>query len=199
VAARKQQDKPEVRTVAMVGSAIPQAGDKTEWTREERKALVARVLDGDKTAVFELRAMLAAHPDAAQRLWSPARTQRHALARRTSAPDDLLTPELFIAQAEAQQRELEGEHPTALERILCERVVTAQMIVIELETFPPPNVSVMQHEWMIIRAHERLLRATLTLAKVRRLLRPQVAQVNIAESGAQQLNVAQMPPRLPSE
>jgi hypothetical protein len=52
---------------------------------------------------------------------------------------------------------------------------------------------------MIIRAHERLLRATLTLAKVRRLLRPQVAQVNIAESGAQQLNVAQMPPRLPSE
>ena len=40
---------------------------------------------------------------------------------------------------------------------------------------------------------------TLTLAKVRRLLRPQVAQVNIAESGAQQLNVAQMPARLPTK
>lgn len=78
----------------------------------------------------------------------------------------------------------------ALERILCERVVTAQLIVSHLEMFPPPNVSVVQHDEMVTRAHDRLMRATLTLAKVRRLLRPQVAQVNIAEAGAQQLNVA---------
>jgi hypothetical protein len=192
VAARKQanQAATEVRTITMVGSAVSQAGGKTEWTREERRALAVRVMDGDKTAVSELRAMLAAHPDTAQRLWSPARTQRYALARRTAAPDDLLSPELFVAQAEALERELEGEHPTALERILCERVVTAQLILTELETFPPPNVSLMQHDEMVTRAHDRLMRATLTLAKVRRLLRPQVAQVNIAEAGAQQLNVA---------
>ncbi len=199
MATKKQQDKPEVRTVAMVGSVVPRAGEKTEWTREERRVLVLRVMDGDKTAVSELRAMLAAHPDTAQRLWSPARTQRYALARRTSASGDLLTPELFVAQAEALQCELEGEHPTALERIVCERVVTAQMILGELEMSPPPTVSVMQHAEMVTRAHERLLRATLTLAKVRRLLRPQVAQVNIAEAGAQQLNVSQLPPLLPSE
>lgn len=186
----KLQNEPEVRTVAIVGSVVPQVGEKTEWTREERRALVARVLDGDKTAVYELRAMLAAHPDTAQRLWSPARTQRYVLAQRTSAPGDLLSPELFVAQAEALQRELEGEHPTALERILCERVVTAKMIVTDLETFPPPNVSRTQHDEMVTRANDRLMRATLTLAKVRRLLRPQIAQVNIAEAGAQQLNVA---------
>ena len=104
-----------------------------------------------------------------------------------------------MAQAEATQCELEGEHATALERILCERVVTAQVLLSHLEMSPPPNVSVTQHDEMVTRAHERLLRATLTLAKVRRLLRPQVAQVNIAEAGAQQLNVSQLPPLLPSE
>ena len=190
MAAKKQQDNTNVRTVQIVGGRIAEYQGKTGWTRDERYALVQRVMGGDKTAITELRAMLAAHPDSAMRMWSAARTQRYALAQRTSAPGDLLSPELFMAQAEAMQRELEGEHPTALERILCERVVTAQMILSELETFPPPNVSLMQHQEMITRAHDRLMRATLTLAKVRRLLRPQIAQVNIAEAGAQQLNVA---------
>lgn len=58
-------------------------------------------LGGDKTAVGELRAMFVAHPDSAQRMWSAARTQRYELAQRNCAPDDLLYPELFIAQAEA--------------------------------------------------------------------------------------------------
>jgi hypothetical protein len=102
---------------------------------------------------------------------------------------------LALAQAEALQRELEGEHPTALERILCERVVTTRLIVSELGTFPPPNVSVTQHnDEMVTRAHQRLMHATLTLAKVRRLLRPQIAQVNIAEAGAQQFNMAPIVP-----
>jgi hypothetical protein len=57
----------------------------------------------------------------------------------------------------------------------------------------------MQHDEMVTRAHERLMRASLTLAKVRRLLRPQIAQVNIAESGAQQLNVGQIVPPIPSK
>lgn len=107
---------------------------------------------------------------------------------------DLISPELALAQAEALQRELEGEHSTALERILCERVVTTRLIVSELRTFPLPNVSVTQHDEMVTRAHQRLMHATLTLAKVRRLLRPQIAQVNIAEAGAQQFNMAPIVP-----
>jgi hypothetical protein len=43
---------------------------------------------------------------------------------------------------------------------------------------------------MIGRAHDRYLSATLTLARVRRLLRPEVQQINVATAGAQQLNVA---------
>jgi hypothetical protein len=48
------------------------------------------------------------------------------------------------------------------------------------------------------------MQATLRLEKVQQLLRPQVAHVNIAESGAQQLNVtqtSQLPPHeeTPSE
>jgi hypothetical protein len=188
----KKQDQPNTnaRAVQMVGRRIADHEGITEWTRDERQASVVRVMDGDKTALTELRAMFAAHAHAAMRLWSAARTQRYALATRLCAPEDLLFPELFMAQAEATQRELEGEYPTALERILCEQVVTAQLLLSHLELSPPPNVSVLQHDEMVTRAHDRLLRATLTLAKVRRLLRPQVAQVNIAEAGAQQLNVA---------
>lgn len=113
---------------------------------------------------------------------------------------DPISPELALAQAEALQRELEGEHSTALERILCERVVTTRLIVSELGTFPPPNVSETQHnDEMVTRAHQRLIHATLTLAKVRRLLRPQIAQVNIAEAGAQQFNMAPIVPMPSSE
>jgi hypothetical protein len=179
-----------VRTGLVAGS-----NGKTEWTRDERVALVARVQGGDKTAVAELRAMFVAHPDVAQRSWDPTRSLRHAMAARTCAPDDLYFPELYVAQAEAMQRELEGEHPTALERLLCERVVTAQLIVQDLETTAPsatasPTADAALHDEMVTRAHDRLLRAVLALAKVRRLLRPEVAQVNIAEAGAQQVNMA---------
>ena len=43
---------------------------------------MVRVMDGDKQAVPELRAMFVAHPESALRLWSAARTQRYELATR---------------------------------------------------------------------------------------------------------------------
>jgi hypothetical protein len=43
-----------------------------------------------------------------------------------------------------------------------------------------------RHHW----AHKRYVDSVVALARVRRLLTPLVAQVNIAEAGAQQLNVA---------
>src|SRR5690242_4718398 len=99
VAAKKQQqDNANVRTLQVVGGRIAEHAGKTEWTRDERQALFQRVYNGDKTAVPELRAMFVAHPDAAMRVWSPARTQRYALAQRSARPDDLLAPELAIAQ-----------------------------------------------------------------------------------------------------
>ncbi len=87
---------------------------------------------------------------------------------------------------------------------MCERVVTAQIILNYLElSAPVAGAAVLsahgaRHDEMVTRAHTRLMQATVTLAKVRRLLRPVVQQVNVAQAGAQQLNVAAEGARLPA-
>jgi len=43
---------------------------------------------------------------------------------------------------------------------------------------------------MKTRAHRRYLGACVALARVRRLLYPMVAQINVAQPGAQQVNMA---------
>jgi hypothetical protein len=196
-----------VTTTVIMHGAAPTWEGKTEWARDERRALVERVMDGDQGALPELRAMFAAHPDAAVRVFDPARTLHADLAAEMSDPDDLLFPELVMARADALRRELEGEHPTALERLLCERAATCWLVLHFLEIRTPSSVTTdgrppslvfrEQHDHMVTRAHERYMSALLTLAKVRRLLRPEVQQVNIAAAGAQQLNMAGTPSALP--
>jgi hypothetical protein len=162
---------------------------------DERRALVERVQGCDRSALRELRAMCAAHPDAAMRLFDPAATLWGDLAREEGNRGDILFPELVVARGDALRRELEGESPTALERLLCERVVTCWLLLHFLEIrAPDPGMASAaareQHDQMVSRAHGRHLSATLTLARVRRLLRPQVQQVNIAQPGTNQLNLA---------
>src|SRR5690348_9938089 len=183
VAARKQQEPDEQRAVQV-------AEPKTEWTTEERRALVQRVYDGDKAAVPELRRMFAAHPPTAAGLYEDLeQAMRRGYIQQMVADDALLQREVYAAQMQAQQKELEGEHPTALERVLVAQIVTARLTLMFAQVHPPAGVSALQQQEMIDLAAKRLDRSVLTLAKVRRLLRPQIAQVNIAESGAQQLNV----------
>jgi hypothetical protein len=170
---------------------------KTSWTREERSALVTRVEQGDKAALPELRAMLNAHPDAVTHMLDLAWQTHLAWAKRVSPKDDLLLPELMPRRVEQMQRELEGPHPTPLERLLCERAATCWFAMYLLEASQPDDPKIAssfawrEHaDHMKDRAHARYMTALLTLAKVRRLLRPDVQQVNIAAAGAQQLNVA---------
>jgi hypothetical protein len=184
VAVRKQQEPDEQRAVQVVEP-------KTEWTAEERRALVKRVYGGDKGAVPELRRMFAAHPATATGLYEDLdQAMRRGYIQQMVADDALLQREVYAAQMQAQQQELEGEHPTALERVLVAQIVTARLALMFAQVHPPAGVSALQQQEMIDLAAKRLDRSVLTLAKVRRLLRPQIAQVNIAGAGAQQLNVA---------
>lgn len=192
VAAKKQQEPDEQRAVQVVEP-------KTEWTAEERRALAQRVYDGDKAAVPELRRMFAAHATSAAGLYEDLeQAMRRGYIQQMVADDALLQREVYAAQLALQQQEIEGEHPTALERVLVAQVVTARLALMCAQVRPPAGVSALQQQEMIDLAAKRLDRSVLTLAKVRRLLRPQIAQVNIAESGAQQLNVAQMPAQPPA-
>ena len=68
VAAKQEDENVNVRAVQVVGGRMATHEGKTEWAHDERYALVQRVIEGDKTAIMELRAMLVAHPDAALRM-----------------------------------------------------------------------------------------------------------------------------------
>jgi hypothetical protein len=96
-------------------------------------------------------------------------------------------------------KQVAGENPTTLERLLAERVATCWLDVQDHECryAQQGNVSLKQYEWrsrMLDRAHYRYLSAIKTLAMIRKLSLP-VVQVNIAE---QQVNNLSQSPTVPS-
>jgi hypothetical protein len=107
--------------------------------------------------------------------------------------------EAWERRALTLQAELEGGNCTPLERILCGRIATCWLDVhladLSFAAKYKGNMTLGQltfYQARQDRAHKRYLSAVESLARVRRLLRPGplVAQVNIAQPGANQLNVA---------
>ncbi|HEU5349524.1 MAG TPA: hypothetical protein VFU63_13015 [Ktedonobacterales bacterium] len=144
----------------------------------------------------ELRAMLDAHPEVVRTAGDLPR-DAHLAMTRALVGSDVGSPELFARRAAQVRAELEGAHPSPLERLLCERIATCWLAVYLLDAATittsngqrAPARLLDHHERMRDSAQRRYLDACVALAKVRRLLRPSV-QVNIAQAGAQQLNVA---------
>jgi hypothetical protein len=164
---------------------------------------MARAYGGDKSVLPELRAMLDAHPDVVRTHGNLPR-DAHLAMTHAVAGDDVGLPEVMARRAAQVRADLEGEHPSPLERLLCERVATCWLAVYLLDAVSivttngqRPSAKVVEHhEQMKDSAQKRYLEACLALAKVRRLLQPSV-QVNIAQAGAQQLNVSrELPPLL---
>lgn len=161
-------------------------------------ALMSPAQKGDRKAMNELRpAMRAAWGEAwHDHLTSPADAVRLEQLETTMG-DNLLVREAWERRAKALQRDLEGPAPTPLESILCERValcwLDAQLVDLLLAVNGAPGKSIASGDYYsrrAERAQRRYLDAALALARVRRLLAPVVAQVNIAQPGAQQLNIA---------
>jgi hypothetical protein len=147
---------------------------KTNWTQEERRALVEQARSGDKSVRGELRAMLSAHPETVRRLVNRAASVAGVLLKQIAPEADLLATETLEAYATLLVTELEGEHPTALERLLCERVVGYWMASYLLDTTVPADPTVrLSTEYLEFyqaqkdRAAERFLHASVALARVR--------------------------------
>lgn len=140
--------------------------------------------------------MLDAHPEAVCREGNLPRDAHLAMARAV-AGKDLSLPEVMARRAAQIQAELEGAYASPLERLLCERVATCWLAVYLLDAATIVTADAQRPPWRIIAQHQRMresaqrqyIDACLALARVRRLLRPPM-QVNIAQAGAQQLNVA---------
>jgi hypothetical protein len=174
----------------------PYDGDKRQWTHPERQALVTRLSTGDRSAMPELRAMLDAHPETVKSWTAHVLNAGWHLAHEYFA-DELrpLAAEMLPRRVRQIRAELEGEHPTPLERLLCERVAACWLAVALLDAATPAGLDSApaspawqrHHDEMKTRAHRRYLDACVALARVRRLLQPGplLAQVNIAQRGAQ--------------
>lgn len=197
----KTTDKVKARGEARTGKrsvdTVAMGGERARL-EQRMDALMAGAQAGDSRAMDDLRPALheawgAQWEDA---LTGPAEAARSRLLEATMG-SNLLAREAWERRAKALQRDLEGPAPMPLERILCERVATCwldtQLADLAAASRGSGRMALTVGEYWQRRqerAQRRYLDAALALARVRRLLAPVVAQVNIAQAGAQQLNVA---------
>ena len=160
------------------------------------QTLLDRAEHGDVKAMHEIRQLAAKVPDWEREYYGPATIARRHLLEAVLG-ENLLAREAWERRAQALQKELAGPAPTPLERTLCERIAScwldAHLADLTFAAKLQQGMTVAASEYFQRRqdrAQARYLAAVTALARVRRLLAPVVAQVNIAEPGAQQLNLA---------
>jgi hypothetical protein len=163
---------------------------------EEVKGFLIRAHEGDKTVLPALREVLDEMPELARKFVDPA-DQAEQIMVQNYGGDDLLIKEAMPRTLKLMRKELAGDNPSPLERLLVERVVATWFQLQYFEGLYAQNIRSLTipqaefHQKRIDRAQRRHLSAVRILAQVRKLLKPgvpQVAQINIAE---QQINTAE--------
>jgi hypothetical protein len=173
---------------------VPRKQSAKQTDRDDAEDLVSRARRGDKTALPALRKMLDTAPQVASTYGDLAANARRLFADML-AGQDLLLFESVMRHADALRDEMAGPNASPLERILAERIAVCWVHVqwadsIYVQTLKQGNASLALIEHLQKRqdrCHRRLLTGVQSLATVRKLMRPTVAQVNIAEK---QVNIA---------
>jgi hypothetical protein len=162
------------------------------WARptQDLNAMLRKAIGGDKGALAEVREMLAA-PGGADLLGG--NTARESLRRliTVACGSNQVAREATERKLEEMRAELLGSHPTALERLLVERVVATWFHLHHLEAQYAARESMslalgLYYQKCLTAAQNRYIAAIKGLADVRRLALPAL-QVNIARK---QINVA---------
>jgi hypothetical protein len=160
--------------------------ESTSELIEDKKKLmdlIDRAQDGDKDALPVLRRVLDEAPSIAW-IIDLARDVERSIVKRMSG-DDVFTQEAIPRNLKAMRKEIGGENPSPLERLLAERITVCWL---ELQYFQAiyaqnmGNLSITQsdyHQRRIDKAHRRYLSSIKALAQIRKM-RPAV-QINIAE------------------
>ncbi len=157
-------------------------------------ALLKRVNEGEGTALVELLALCEGHSELWTGLGDLAAQAQGTLIDAIAGKNRVMA-EALARQAGELRREVAGADPTPLERLLVGRVVACWLQLHYAEARYAQNLGKLTmaqgeyHQRTIERAERRYLAAIKALAQVRRLLVPAV-QVNIAQAGGQQVNVA---------
>jgi hypothetical protein len=156
---------------------------------DDTQALIDRAQRGDATALAALGDFLD-RPDVLDQVGNLARMAQVNLIAKYCGKN-LLVKEGLTRKMEALFLEVAGPNPTALERLLAERVVTCWLHLHHLEAIYAGKESMpldlgAYYQRSITAAHKRYLSAIKTLATVRKLAVP-VLQINVARK---QVNVA---------
>lgn len=177
----------------------------SELSGEEKAMLLRMAQDGDPTALRRILQAMLEEPATGARALDVPRHVRQELIIATFGDDNDLASKLYSAKAEMVGATLLSEAgPSPLEHLLIERMVTcwlaAELADIDAATQEEHHVPGHYADYYARRqdrAHKRFLQSVEALTRMRRLLSPLllVGQVNIAEAGTQQLNIAATMPR----
>jgi hypothetical protein len=189
---RQWRRKADMNTVATKESAsrIP-ARPRPPARGRETEDLIKRASEGDPSCYAEVGALLADGERGrliTNLAGSPSTWLLRSILDRT-AGENILRREATTQTLAEVQAELEGPNPTAIERLLAERVAYCWFLVNLFENtmfrtgLPIPEADSQQRK--IDRAHGRFLSALRTLAQIRKLALPSL-MVNIARN--QQIN-----------
>ena len=176
----------------MTASGAPAQRGKERSDPAERRRVLERAAQGDKSCLPQLRALLDAGGDLALEIaGNPVWYATEALVNRCTG-ENLFLHEAMTRKVTRVRDDLAGPHPSPMERLLAERAALCWLdcsLADLRQARGQASLTRAQSDHLSRyrdRAHRRFLTALKTLATVRTLNLPAV-QVNI---GANQVNVA---------
>jgi hypothetical protein len=179
-----------------VSVAAKEASDPSERKERQRSSdellaelrpLIGRAQAGDEEASFLIRNILEDAPNLAHTIVEVAVRKTERVLLKGAAGDNVLLMEALSLRLAAMRDEVAGPTPSPLERLLAERIVLCRQQLEQAEAAYARNLGKLTmsqaeyHQRRLDRLHRRYLSAIRALAQVRKLLRPTVAQINLAE------------------
>jgi hypothetical protein len=158
---------------------------------DELKEHITRVHNGDKDAVADVEKSLELVPAIARKFGNLNLMVEQGFIDRTSVGNPVKQKSLKIT-LEQMREELAGPNPSPLEILGAERVASCWLQLHYAELLYDqelPKLTLIQDDYYqkrLDRLHRRYLSSMRSLAQVRKLLKPKVAQINIGEK--QQIN-----------
>ena len=152
-------------------------------------ALIDRAQDGDEEALSVLRKVLDEEPRVA-RIVDLARNVERSIIEKMSG-NDVFTQEALPCNLKEMRKEIAGENPSPLERLLSERIAVCWLELQYFQAIYSQNMGKLTitqsdyHQRRIDKAHRRYIGSIKALAQIRKL--GPAVQINIADK---QINTA---------
>ena len=186
--------------VSTTGSLTPSGKEGLERSSDELLAelrpLIRRAQAKDEVASFAIRNILEAEPNLAHTIVEVATRKTERVLLDKTSGDNVLLREALALWIKELREEVAGPSPSPLECLLAERIVTCRLQLEQAEVLYAGRLGKLTisqdeyHQRRVDRLHKLYLSAIRELAQVRKLLKPHVTQVNLAEK---QVNVAAAP------